>query len=63
MKAYSSFTERIVAFAAVEGVFFSRSFCTIYWLNDGGLMPGLVFLNVAHFPGESHITRVHQIGE
>lgn len=41
----SSFEERLVAFAAVEGVFFSSSFCSIYWLKKRGLMPGLAFSN------------------
>jgi len=40
-----SFTERILAFAAVEGIFFSGSFCAIYWLKKRGLMPGLTFSN------------------
>ena len=39
------FAERLVAFAAVEGVFFSASFCAIYWLKKRGLMPGLAFSN------------------
>ena len=38
-----SFAERIVAFAAVEGIFFSGSFCAIFWLKHRGLMPGLSF--------------------
>jgi ribonucleoside-diphosphate reductase beta chain len=40
-----SFAERIVAFAAVEGIFFSGSFCSIFWLKKRGLMPGLSFSN------------------
>jgi len=40
-----SFTERLVAFAAVEGIFFSGSFCSIFWLKKRGLMPGLTFSN------------------
>lgn len=40
-----SFSERIFAFACVEGVFFSGSFCAIYWLKKQGLMPGLCFAN------------------
>ena len=40
-----SFAERLVAFAAVEGIFFSGSFCSIYWLKNRGLMPGLSFSN------------------
>ena len=38
---HASFAERLVAFAAVEGVFFSGSFCAIFWLKKRGLMPGL----------------------
>ena len=41
----SSFATRLVAFAAVEGIFFSGSFCAIYWLKQRGLMPGLTFSN------------------
>lgn len=41
----SSFEERLIAFAAVEGIFFSSSFCSIYWLKKRGLMPGLSFSN------------------
>ena len=41
----SSFAERLVAFACVEGIFFSGSFCAIYWLKKRGLMPGLTFSN------------------
>ncbi|MCS7077444.1 MAG: ribonucleoside-diphosphate reductase small subunit [Bacteroidia bacterium] len=40
-----SFAERLVAFAAVEGIFFSGSFCAIFWLKKRGLMPGLSFSN------------------
>lgn len=40
-----SFAERLVAFAAVEGIFFSGSFCSIFWLKKRGLMPGLSFTN------------------
>ena len=40
-----SFTERLIAFAAVEGIFFSGSFCSIFWLKKRGLMPGLTFSN------------------
>ena len=40
-----SFPERLVAFAAVEGIFFSGSFCSIFWLKKRGLMPGLTFSN------------------
>lgn len=41
----SSFAERLVAFAAVEGIFFSGSFAAIFWLKKRGLMPGLSFSN------------------
>merc|ERR1712060_1021400 len=41
----SSFAERLVAFACVEGIFFSGSFCSIFWLKKRGLMPGLTFSN------------------
>jgi ribonucleoside-diphosphate reductase subunit M2 len=41
----ASFAERIIAFAAVEGIFFSGSFCAIFWLKKRGLMPGLSFSN------------------
>lgn len=44
-KKRASFAERLVAFAAVEGIFFSGSFCAIYWLKKRGLMPGLTFSN------------------
>lgn len=42
-----TFVERLVAFAAVEGIFFSGSFCAIFWLKKRGLMPGLTFANEA----------------
>merc|ERR1711988_2018961 len=45
MNGENSFAERLVAFAAVEGVLFSGSFCAIYWLKKRGLMPGLTFSN------------------
>lgn len=41
----ASFGERLVAFAAVEGIFFSGSFAAIFWLKKRGLMPGLTFSN------------------
>ncbi|OQR90167.1 ribonucleoside-diphosphate reductase small chain [Thraustotheca clavata] len=41
----AAYAERIVAFAAVEGIFFSGSFCSIFWLKKRGLMPGLSFSN------------------
>jgi len=45
MNKENGFAERIVAFAAVEGILFSGSFCAIYWLKKRGLMPGLTFSN------------------
>merc|ERR1719163_1459773 len=45
MNTENSFAERIVAFAAVEGILFSGSFCAIYWLKKRGMMPGLTFSN------------------
>lgn len=44
-KKRASFAERLVAFAAIEGIFFSGSFCAIFWLKKRGLMPGLTFSN------------------
>jgi len=41
----SSFAARLIAFACVEGIFFSGAFCSIYWLKKRGLMPGLTFSN------------------
>ena len=43
--ADATFAERLVAFACVEGIFFSGSFCSIFWLKKRGLMPGLTFSN------------------
>merc|ERR1711904_432184 len=45
MNDSNCFAERIVAFAAVEGILFSGSFCAIYWLKKRGVMPGLTFSN------------------
>ncbi|WOL12842.1 hypothetical protein Cni_G21610 [Canna indica] len=45
IESSGSFAERIVAFACVEGIFFSGSFCAIFWLKKRGLMPGLTFSN------------------
>merc|ERR1711998_379570 len=45
MNNRNCFAERIMAFAAVEGILFSGSFCAIYWLKKRGLMPGLTFSN------------------
>ncbi len=44
-RSSDDFAERLVAFAAVEGIFFSGSFCAIFWLKKRGLMPGLTFSN------------------
>jgi len=41
----STFAERLIAFAAVEGIFFSGSFASIFWMKKRGLMPGLTFSN------------------
>ena len=41
----SNFATRLIAFACVEGIFFSGAFCSIYWLKNRGLMPGLTFSN------------------
>ena len=45
MQAENSFAERLVAFACVEGILFSGSFCAIFWLKKRGIMPGLCFSN------------------
>lgn len=45
MGHHCSFAERLVAFSAVEGIFFSGSFCAVFWLKKRGLMPGLTFSN------------------
>ena len=45
MKPGSPFAQRLIAFACVEGIFFSGSFCSIFWLKKRGLMPGLSFSN------------------
>merc|ERR1719378_1044174 len=45
MSASAPYAQRLVAFAAVEGIFFSGSFCAIFWLKKRGLMPGLTFSN------------------
>jgi ribonucleoside-diphosphate reductase beta chain len=44
-RSKASFTERLIAFIAVEGIFFSGSFCSIFWLKSKGLLPGLCFSN------------------
>lgn len=53
----ASYGERVVAFASVEGIFFSGSFAAIFWLKKRGIMPGLTFSNelisrdeVSYFP-------------
>ncbi|KAL8162678.1 hypothetical protein V2J09_014167 [Rumex salicifolius] len=45
IQSSNSFAERLVAFACVEGIFFSGSFCAIFWLKKRGMMPGLTFSN------------------
>ena len=45
IESEADFAKRLVAFAAVEGIFFSGAFCSIYWLKKRGLMPGLTFSN------------------
>eukprot|EP00352_Strombidinopsis_acuminata_P000252 CAMPEP_0176339726 /NCGR_PEP_ID=MMETSP0126-20121128/1011_1 /TAXON_ID=141414 ORGANISM="Strombidinopsis acuminatum, Strain SPMC142" /NCGR_SAMPLE_ID=MMETSP0126 /ASSEMBLY_ACC=CAM_ASM_000229 /LENGTH=293 /DNA_ID=CAMNT_0017683521 /DNA_START=396 /DNA_END=1277 /DNA_ORIENTATION=+ len=45
IESANSFAERLIAFAAIEGIFFSGSFCSIFWLKKRGLMPGLTFSN------------------
>jgi ribonucleotide reductase beta subunit family protein with ferritin-like domain len=40
-----SFAERLVAFACIEGIFFSGSFCAIFWLKKRGMFPGLCLSN------------------
>ena len=41
----TTFAERLIAFASIEGIFFSGSFCAIFWMKKRGLMPGLTFSN------------------
>jgi ribonucleoside-diphosphate reductase beta chain len=45
IESQDNFAKRLVAFAVVEGIFFSGAFCSIYWLKKRGLMPGLTFSN------------------
>ena len=45
IESSESFAERMIAFAAIEGIFFSGSFCAIFWMKKRGLMPGLCFSN------------------
>jgi ribonucleoside-diphosphate reductase beta chain len=49
----ASFQERLVAFVAVEGIFFSGSFCSIFWLKSRGIMPGLCSANALIFKDEN----------
>ena len=49
----SSFQERLVAFAAVEGIFFSGSFCSVFWLNSRGILQGLCNANSLIFKDEN----------
>ena len=49
----STFEERLIAFAAVEGIFFSGSFCSIFWLKSRGVMPGLCAANSLIFKDEN----------
>lgn len=65
-----SFAERLVAFSAVEGIFFSGSFCAIFWLKNRGLMPGLSFSNelisrdeALHCDFATHIHNNHLINQ
>jgi len=65
-----NFYERLVAFAAVEGIFFSGSFCSIFWLKNRGLMPGLCTANAFIFKDENlhcdfaiHIVNNHLINK
>src|SRR6266511_2208409 len=53
----SSFAERLVAFAAVEGIFFSGAFASIFWLKKRGMMPGLTFSNELISRDEGQIGR------
>ena len=52
----SCFAQRLIAFAAVEGIFFSGAFCAIYWLKDLKVMPGLTFSNELISRDESYHT-------
>jgi len=45
IESSASFAERLIAFACIEGIFFSGSFCSVFWLKKRGLMPGLTFSN------------------
>ncbi len=48
-----SFAERLIAFAAVEGIFFSGSFCSIFWMKNRGIMPGMCSANSLIFKDEN----------
>nr|XP_051700650.1 ribonucleoside-diphosphate reductase subunit M2 B isoform X6 [Oryctolagus cuniculus] len=58
----STFGERVVAFAAVEGIFFSGSFAAIFWLKKRGLMPGLTFSNELISRDEEFLTEALPVG-
>jgi len=65
-----SFAERLIAFAAVEGIFFSGAFCSIFWLKKRGLMPGLTFSNElisrdegVHFDFAVHLHNNHLVNK
>jgi ribonucleotide reductase beta subunit family protein with ferritin-like domain len=64
----SSFATRLVAFACVEGIFFSGAFCSIYWVKKRGLLPGLTFSNELISRDEGlhtvfAVTMYHTLGE
>jgi ribonucleoside-diphosphate reductase beta chain len=64
MDAKTRFAERLIAFAVVEGVFFSGSFCAIFWLKSRGLMPGLTFSNelISRDEGQHTDFAIHLFG-
>jgi len=53
-----SFAERLIAFAAVEGIFFSGSFCSIFWLKKRGLLPGLTFSKTNYLQRLKHFLQL-----
>lgn len=57
----ATFGERLVAFAAVEGIFFSGSFAAVFWLKKRGLMPGLTFSNELISRDEVFLSIYHKI--
>jgi ribonucleotide reductase beta subunit family protein with ferritin-like domain len=63
IKSSTSFAERLVAFAAVEGIFFSGSFCAIFWLKKRSKMPGLAQSNelISRDEGANHTTALPQV--